>query len=60
MIKEMESPMFGVPQPQTAGAKGFYSKSMYDQGGNRLQTTQPFAQQHSPLGSLAAFKGKYK
>ena len=56
----MESPMFGVPQPQPAGAKGFYSKSMYDQGGNRMQTTQPFAQQHSPLGSLAAFKGKYK
>lgn len=54
----MENPMFGVPPPQPAGASNFYSKSMYDQGGNRMQATQPFQQQHSPLGSLAAFKGK--
>ena len=54
-------PRFGAPPPQNqqvpVGSGAFYPNAMYDQGGNRMQIAQPIQQQHSPLGSLAAFKG---
>ena len=48
-------PQFCASVEATAGA---FPATTFDQQSNNMQAAQPMQQQHSPLGSLAAFKGK--